>query len=142
MMQQVLSILPIAALIIVAMMVLKSVTKFAQTQTLAYTTADGQVIPLPSSGLPMTHEAMAAYAAQDRKHGHAAHSNITLEGASPEEIQAALTGRTEPEEEDIEVMGIKKKIHIPLEQIKKMADERPEMVATLIKSWMVMDGQK
>ena len=142
MMQQALSILPIAALIIVAMMVLKSVTKFAQTQTLAFTTADGQVIPLPSNGLPMSHEAMAAYAEGHKKSGGHASSNLVLEGATPDEIQAALHGRSEHEEDDIEVAGIKKKVHIPLEQIKKMADERPEMVATLIKSWMVMDGQK
>lgn len=139
MIQQALSILPIAALVIVAMMVLKSVTKFAQTQTLAYTTADGQVIPLPSNGLPLDAATLAAY---EKKHAHGHHSAVVLEGASPEEIQAALHSKTEDDEEDIEVAGIKRKVHIPLEQIKKMADERPEMVATLIKSWMVMDGQK
>ena len=45
--------------------------------------------------------------------------------------------RSRYEEPLIEVEDIKNRIHIPLEQLKKMADERPALVAQLIKSMML-----
>jgi flagellar biosynthesis/type III secretory pathway M-ring protein FliF/YscJ len=54
-----------------------------------------------------------------------------------EDVMIALG--MDPNEVDVE--GIKRKIDMPLEQIKKLARQRPEVVAMLLKSW-VMDERK
>ena len=47
------------------------------------------------------------------------------------------------EEDDntpIHIRGIKEKIDIPLEQIRKLAKDRPETVAVLLKSWIMEEN--
>ena len=132
-MQQIFSLLPILALVGVAVMVLKSIGKFAKTQTLVLATPDGKMLPLPSGGLNLSPEAIqaaggdvhAALAAQSTAHG-SAHS-----------LPNHASGGHAPEEDGLEIDSIKRKINVPLEQIKKMSDERPEVVAMLIKSWLM-----
>jgi len=147
--QQVLSMLPIGALVVVAAMVLKSLGRFARTSTLAITTADGQVIPLPADGLPMPAEMLAQYNEGGARQNNSA-SNAPVRAQAPQREHddpiTQISRRPHPMEDDddfdqeVEVAGIKKKVNIPLEQIKKMADKRPEFVATLIKGWLMSDG--
>ena len=41
-----------------------------------------------------------------------------------------------------EIRPIKDRLNIPLEQIKKMAEEKPEIVAMLVKSWLLEEGRR
>lgn len=131
-MQQIFSLLPIAALLGVAIMVLKAIGKFAKTQTLVLTTPDGKMLPLPAGGLNLTPEAIQA-----------AGGSIQLSGGGkPAALAAGKSNasalKPEPEAEpDVEIDAIRRKINVPLEQIKKMSDDRPEVVAMLIKSWLM-----
>jgi flagellar M-ring protein FliF len=45
----------------------------------------------------------------------------------------------DPDDDSTDVEGIKRKLDLPLEQIKKMARQRPETVAMLLKSWLSDD---
>ncbi len=41
------------------------------------------------------------------------------------------------EDDDVSIDSLKTKVDVPLEQIRKMARKNPEVVATLLKSWMM-----
>jgi len=56
---------------------------------------------------------------------------------SLEEVMMALG--IDPDDDSTDVEGIKRKLDLPLEQIKKMARQRPETVAMLLKSWLSDD---
>ena len=45
----------------------------------------------------------------------------------------------DPDGDNVDVEGIKKRLDLPLEQIKKLARQRPETVAMLLKSWISED---
>ncbi len=132
--QQIISLLPVAALVLVAFMVLRSIGKFAKTQTLVLATPDGKMIPLPQGGLNLSPEAIAQSGGnlQLGAPGQASSLPRTQGGL------AVLGERTgDLDEDDHEVDSIRRKVNVPLEQIKKMSSERPEVVAMLIKSWLV-----
>lgn len=131
-MQQILSLLPVGALVIVAVMVLKAIGKFAKTQTLVVSTPDGRMIPLPSSGLNISEAALGGGGGAQLTTGQGK-SSVGSGGSAP----SLSRGNQMLEEDDPEVDSIKRKINVPLEQIKKMSDERPEVVAMLIKTWLM-----
>jgi flagellar M-ring protein FliF len=111
-MQQMMSILPIGALILVAFLVIKAIGKAAKAQSVL-------VGALPGGG-------MIALDAQTPTH----------EAMSLSEGAASLDGHAVVPEE---VAAIQEKLNLPLEQIKRMSDEKSENVAMLIKSWMLED---
>lgn len=126
-MQQIISLLPIAALLLVALLVIKQIGKFAKTQ-----------LPEPVSALPYehAHDHYTSALGDDEDGTHA----ISGGGNSLLAALGASTSTTEDmEEESLEVGEIKDRVHVPLEQIKKMAAEKPAVVGMLIKSMLLED---
>lgn len=115
MMQQVMSLLPVVALLVVAFLVMKAITKAAKSQTvMVHALADGTL----SASMPSLES--GARASDD---GHK---------SRVEDAVHALTQRPQEEIGEIET-----RMNKPLEQIKRMAHDRPESVAMLIKSWLL-----
>lgn len=133
--QQMLSILPIGALILVAVMILRTIAKYGKTETLLVAAPDGRMIPLPSSGINVSADLVGGSGAPvlTVQQGGAA---AKAAASTPAGGASALPKPTK-EEEDLEIDSIKRKVNVPLEQIKMMSDERPEVVAMLIKSWLM-----
>lgn len=128
-MQQIFSLLPIVALVVVAMMVIKAIGKFAKNQQLVVATPDGRTITLPSGGLNISADGLAQSGA-----------TVTLPNGQQAAIGAGgprIPREPGEEEGDYEVDSIKRKINVPLEQIKKMSSDRPEVVAMLIRTWLM-----
>ncbi|HZH98345.1 MAG TPA: flagellar M-ring protein FliF C-terminal domain-containing protein, partial [Fimbriimonadaceae bacterium] len=114
-MQQIFSMLPIGALVLVAFMVIRAVNKAAKSQNVLMTA-------LPGGGLMPA--GVGALSEGDQTH--------------PEVITGAELSRALAVQETEEEIGeIAEKVNKPLEQIKKMSTEKPENVALLIKSWML-----
>ncbi|MFY9234471.1 MAG: flagellar basal-body MS-ring/collar protein FliF [Fimbriimonadaceae bacterium] len=111
-MQQIFSLLPIVALLAVAFVVVKSLAKAAKAQNVL-------VAALPGGRtMPM------ALTSGDTKR----------EQTAPDvQMARALEARSEPLE------NIPARINKPLEQIKMMSADRPEVVAMLLKSWLLED---
>jgi len=110
-MQQIISLLPIAALVFVGLLVAKAIGKAAKPTMLA---------ALPGGGtLSLDHP---DYAGQLGAHFEGAEGSL---------------GEGEPHHD--EIAQIQEKLNLPLEQIKRMSDEKSENVAMLIKSWMMED---
>ncbi len=128
-MQQLFSLIPIVALLLVAFMVVKQIGKFSRVETVMVTT-DGQMMPLPlgeaPTGLPMN-------AAQIERAQGTGEGLKAVEAPHTLSEIAALEG-------PVEINRIQNKVNVPLEQIKKMGEERPEVVAMLIKSWLLEEG--
>lgn len=115
--QQALSFLPIAMLIFVGVMVMRAISKAAKTQNFV-------VGALPGGGT------MALQgAASSEPDGQAPLEQGEHGGAPALEQQLSI--------EDIG--SIQEKLNLPLEQLKRMSDEKPENVAMLIKSWLLED---
>lgn len=116
--QQIVSMLPIAALLLVGFMVVKAISKAAKDQTvLVQALPDGRMIPISSPiSLPSSSGGSAEIVAAQDQNGLPA-----LKKSKPE------------------IGEIPDNVNVPLEQIKKMSVERPEAVAMLIKSWLLED---
>jgi len=144
--QQMLSFLPIAALVFVAFVVIRALNKAAKNSTnvLVQALPDGRVITMGGrpGALPMGAAASAAAA----NGGQVVYRQVG-EGEAPQEDiyeEIDTTGGWKPKKrkkgprpEDIE--DIPDQINVPLEQIKKMGIERPNVAAMLIKSWLISD---
>jgi flagellar M-ring protein FliF len=123
--QQAISILPIFALLIVGFIVVKAISKAAKDQTvLVQALPDGRMIPLSA---PLSLGAPGVEGGRDG--AGAAGSGGTQEQGSLPALKKAKP----------EIGEIPDNVNVPLEQIKKMATERPEAVAMLIKSWLLED---
>ncbi len=125
--QQMISLLPIAALLLVAGMVLKQITRFAKSNP-----GRSSQMSLSSSGLDL---ALPSGSLNDGGNLSSLLAQIQNTG-EPERVYVP-----KPDEPPIEVEDIKNRVHIPLEQLKKMAVERPALVAMLIKS-MILEERK
>ncbi len=123
--QQIISMLPIFALVLVALVVTKQVSKMGKAKK------DSMIsdYALVSMSDPSTEEGGGANDATGALHEHPEQSPAL--SALQQNQAYALT--------DIVVDPIPDKVSVPLEQIKKMAKERPEAVATLIKSMLLED---
>jgi flagellar M-ring protein FliF len=114
-MQQAFSFLPIAALLFVGFLVVKAISKAAKTQ-------QAMVAALPDGGM------------------------MALEGgAHVEDGQEHYEPGQEPEVEHSghtphdDIGSIAEKLNLPLEQIKRMSEDKAESVAMLIKTWLLED---
>ncbi|MCC7433755.1 MAG: flagellar M-ring protein FliF [Methanoregulaceae archaeon] len=124
-MQQMVSLLPVAALLIVAFVVLKAIAKAAKAQTvMIHALPNGTLVSTPS-GL-----GEAIVAAQEHHAGNH-HEHTGGEGESARPLVRRNIGETE------DVGDIEERMNRPLEQLKRMAHDRPESVGLLIKSWML-----
>lgn len=135
-MQQMMSLLPVAALLVVAFVVLKAIGKAAKAQTV-------MVQALPDGTLVATGGALGSGSAHHHHEGdhHGGHAP-SYEGGLAEAISHAngdgmqsLPRRQNIGQED--VGDIEERMNRPLEQLKRMAADRPDSVGLLIKSWML-----
>lgn len=118
-MQQVLSLLPIAALLLVGFMVVKALGKVSKSETvMIHASAGGDLVPMPA--------------------GNPAPAIESGSGATPVAHRPdTASGGQQAIPQD--VGEIQERLDVPLEQIKRMATDRPESVAMLLKSWLVED---
>lgn len=137
--QQILSMAPILALIVVAFFVMKTLGKMGKGavagQQMMLATAGGPSLPMgPGSSV-------AAIAAHSLAIPEEAVQKALESGVVDEELAAALAEAQKHTGVDaIDVPSIGNKINVPLEQIKKMSNEKPEVVAMLIRSWLLEEG--
>ena len=151
-MQQLISLLPVIALVIVGFLVIKAITKVAANRapTLSALTAGGMALPMQAQGAagqPMARpgqtQASPSFiqfdpSAMDEPMT-AANAGMRLEKAlGSGQIDAALR-IIEEMPEDPEIKAIQARINVPLEQIKHMAKTKPQSVAMLLKGWMMED---
>ncbi|MBL8060926.1 MAG: flagellar M-ring protein FliF [Chthonomonas sp.] len=118
--QQLMAILPIAALILVGFLITKAISKATPRpgQATAVALPGGGTLSLPPGALNGDPNQL-----------------IALEGA---DIANALNTRAvQNSEPPVPIEDIPDKVNVPLEQIKKMASTRPETVASLLKTWML-----
>ncbi|MBX3095686.1 MAG: flagellar M-ring protein FliF [Fimbriimonadaceae bacterium] len=168
--QQIVSFLPIAALLAVGFMLTKAIGKSAPRAIASTMPAEGlltmgvareaQIRSEHNAALALEHGGGASNAPNPKilelvKSGQsgsaisAADRELLKQQATPEqaemidnaknleEVMAALG--IDPEGDIGDIEGIARKLDLPLEQIKKMARQRPETVAMLLKSWLVED---
>lgn len=128
-MQQIISMLPIFALLVVGFLVMKSVGKFSKGPTMAL--AGGGTLALTSS-----QSALPPSAAEVLRMAEHAPGDVNLQQLARQMTEAGLS-EDEAEAQLAAIKGISRKVNVPLEQIKKMSSDRPETVAMLIKSWLL-----
>lgn len=138
--QQIFSLLPVGALFIVGFLVLKGIGKLGKGgTTLMLAGADGQVLSLPSSGISVSGSTAKSLGVRPEF----IEEEVEEEEADPEDptvVRKVKKKKRRPvtdDDDDLEIDSIRKKVNIPLEQIKKMATDRPEIVAMLLKSWLL-----
>jgi flagellar M-ring protein FliF len=141
-MQQILSMAPILALVIVAFLVMRALGKMGRTVPgPQYALAGGGGMSLPMG--PGSGSSVAAMAAQSLAIPEAAVQKALDSGLVDEELAAALAeAQKHVGMDDMDIPSIGNKINVPLEQIKKMSAEKPEVVAMLIKSWLLEEGHR
>lgn len=133
--QQIISMLPIAALILVGIVVMKQVSKMgkASSALLAQTNLESELATSTSAGARLATESPIL---EDTPEFESAPEITAAMAQAQEKIAAAPLALP-----DLMVDPIPDKVSVPLEQIKKMARERPEMVATLMKS-MILEEKR
>lgn len=110
-MQQIFSLLPILALVAMGFVVIKAIAKTAKSGNV-------MVAALPSGGtVPVS-----------RGGGEGSRAIVASEGG----IRYAPA-----QEEELDIESISTKVNRPLESIKRMSDDKPEVVAMLIKGWLL-----
>ncbi len=115
--QQILSILPIAALLLAAFLVVRAIGKVAKSA------------PLPRPALALEVGGAA--------HEHSPYAELDL---TPEQAAAFEQGIGTNDlftQEPVNIDPLREKVDVPLEQIKAMASKKPEAVAMLLKGWMM-----
>ncbi len=130
-MQQIFALLPIAALIFAAFLVIKALTKVAKSGNV-------MVQALPGGGFV----ALGQPAADGTVAPLAARAGMVPAGAGGSAYELVGThalGTVRSNEPRPDVGEIAERLDVPLEQIKKLAGEKPATVAMLIKGWLVED---
>lgn len=135
--QQIMSMLPIAAMLIVAVMVVRQIGKLGGNAPAAVASLNGAALSLPINlaGLSPA-EQTAARSLLASIEAEAGDSN----GIVPHPRSAIAMG-SGPDDDPVIVNSIKDRVHVPLEQLKKMAKERPATVATLVKSMLLEENR-
>lgn len=131
--QQIISILPIAALIFIGFVVLKQFSKFSK----------GGGIPTLAAVSGGSMDLGGGGAAGFSEYPEGIDSSLAIgPGGTPMNGTAHRRPKNPnmPEEDDdddpIRVKSIGTKVNVPLEQLKKMGDKKPEAVAMLVKGWI------
>ncbi len=159
--QQLISLLPVAALLVVGFLVVRTIGGIGKAANAGSEAAalggSGLALGAGAAGLPAG--AGASGAAGGASPLEAALQSHFGEGGAPlglgsgglgSGLPGGLPGGApgseggiefESDEERIRISKIKERTSIPLEQIRQMSVERPEAVAMLVKSWL-MDEKK
>ncbi|MCH7904077.1 MAG: hypothetical protein IH944_05855 [Armatimonadetes bacterium] len=149
--QQIISIIPVIALVVVGFLVMRSIGKFAKKQRVVYAALPaGGASPMSSAPVgsrqgPASIVGPSTAGAQgpiEDARG-APVGDIEAGQQLTEAIESGNTAEAlriiEQAPDDPEVLAIKQKVDVPLEQIKHMAKTKPETVAMLLKGWMMED---
>lgn len=131
--QQMLSFLPIAALLIVGFLVMKAISKAAPARPVAQDSLEvalpgGGTISLPTAALESL---PSGGTLTENERGEQV---IAIEGG---ELAQALHAIAANSAQQVHIDEIPDKVNIPLEQIRKMAMTKPDAVANLIKTWLL-----
>ncbi len=153
-MQQIISLLPVAVLVGVALILIKSLSstiKKSQNQTLVLSNGDKLTIPVNSDPrlLALLEEASRPVSLSALPNIEEEEYEEVVEESIDEDGHTVVTTRKKKkknmyEEEDYDdpdIESIKKKVDVPLEQIRKMSRNNPEAVAMLLKSWMMEESK-
>jgi flagellar biosynthesis/type III secretory pathway M-ring protein FliF/YscJ len=124
--QQIVSVLPVAALLMVGFMVAKAISKMpGRHLTMALPT--GGTVAMPEVSGPASFETGSSSVRTVRE----------LAQTEPEVAEALTAMGVDTIDESVDVEAIRQRIDIPLEQIKKLAKQKPQVIATLLKSWVM-----
>ena len=161
-MQQIVSLLPILALLVVGFMLVKAIGKTGKQETRVVALANGGTMSLPGQDNTLSLPQGGGGSSNSILGGDYEEPqydlsqlddigpmNFGMGGGAAGAPGMALThggshghGHSQYEEEEDEeviIRDIKEKVDVPLEQIRKLAKERPETVAMLLKTWMMED---
>ncbi len=138
-MQQVLSILPVVALLIVGFMVVKALGK-VPGRTLTMAIPNGGTMTVRGSAIDSS--TMDDRGAVVRSSGEASQDGkaktiAELAKTDPEIAEALQEMGVETIDDSVDVEAIRSRIDVPLEQIRKMGRQRPQAMAMLLKSWLM-----
>lgn len=151
--QQIISLLPVAVLVGVALLLIKSLSstiKKSQNQTLVLSNGEKLTIPVNSDPklLALLEEASRPVVTSLPTIEEEEYEEVVEESVDDEGNTVVTTRKKKKksmyEEEDFDdpdIESIKKKVDIPLEQIRKMSRNNPEAVAMLLKSWMMEEAR-
>ncbi|MGQ9540859.1 MAG: flagellar basal-body MS-ring/collar protein FliF [Armatimonadota bacterium] len=114
--------LPLAMLLIVLLLLAKALRPARMAQT-----AEGVVMSLPGGAVP-----------------EAGEEGVTAQGELAEEVAQAVARKARrPEDElteaEVEIKPIRERVEVNLESVIRLADQKPEKVAMLIKGWLAED---
>lgn len=135
--EQIMSLLPIVALIVIGFLLLRAIGKSSPKVGAAPVSRESVEVALPGGGM-MTLPAAAFQAlpegAATLSENEKGEQVIAIEGG---ELANALHALAQSNAAQVPIEDIPDKVNIPLEQIKKMAIAKPEAVANLIKTWVL-----
>jgi flagellar M-ring protein FliF len=137
-MQQIFSSLPIVALLLVAMMVVRQIGKIGKPEP--ELVAAEQALVADNEGveeIELAEESPAITLGEDGLPS----LPEGLSDAETDQLLAALRGNPSHELTAADAPEIKDKVDLPLEALKRMADDRPQLVGQLIKS-MLLEERK
>lgn len=155
-MRQIMAILPIVALVVVALILIKALGKNLKLPTQTLVLSNGQTYSLPQNIDPelvsLIKQSEEARRKQEASEGMRAIESAIRDSINPEDAIHSSDGEEmsdaerrammkamgiDEDDESVDVAAIRKKIDVPLEQIKKMSVKNPEAVAMLLKSWVL-----
>lgn len=150
-MQQMMSLLPIAALLLVGFMVVKAISKASRAQNvLVATSANGALVQLetdsPAYAVVANNEPQYEIDPETGEQRVISPGTVSSLPAGTNTTVIRGTGSTEmiverSAEEEMRITAIPDKVNLPLEQLRKFSKEKPEKVALLLKSWVLEDGR-
>lgn len=135
-MQQMMSFVPIVALVLVAFLVLRALKKVATASNVVMTaTPDGRMIAMPAGQMKSLPGSAATEVDEWEEVDEI--NEEDPEGPPVRKKRKKKRPIEEDEDDDIYVGRISEKVNVPLEQLKKMATNKPEAIAMLLKSWLI-----
>ncbi|MBS1718832.1 MAG: flagellar M-ring protein FliF [Armatimonadetes bacterium] len=140
-MNQVLGLLPIVVLSILAFFVMRQLGKSVRPQSPNPALVAAGMGALPPAGGYLS--SLPVNLGDIRPEGEESIDDLrkkALEaGISEEEFETALATAGNEGLRLTDIPSIAKRVNLPLEQIRKMGEDRPEVVAALVKSWLLED---
>ena len=152
--QQLLSLLPVGALIFVGLMVIKALAKVSKSSNVLVAAGpNGQMVTMNYAAVPgsaavqmpngdyvnpdgtvITQEALEAGTA-------ALPPGASVYGDGPNVVGSSTTSLEITPPESQTIAAIPERVNVQLEQIKVMSIDRPEKVAMLIKGWLLEESK-
>lgn len=147
-MQQMMSLLPVAALVLVGFMVVRAIAKTSKAQNVIVAAGpDGALVRMdPNSYAVKDGRASDGDEGEDGEPRAIAPGEVASLPAGTATTVIRGSGDSElvfeqPQEDDLVISTIPDKIHLPLEQLRKFATDKPDKVALLLKSWVLEDSK-